>query len=224
VVDATQMVACTAPDGWSVGSLVGLRHGAEVWQGPGAQESLFVVPDSAPEPYTVKVVGGPQCLGTDIWLDVSRPAAGDPTGGTGWVIPSQAAYTGTPGAVFNGVFLSVNTQSASIGAAVTVTGSAADVSYNTIRVTTPCGSPPSYETRAPSVTFTWSTDGCSSPGQVTLTGARKPDDPTWSSALSGSIPFTLTPDQRPPAEVTRPDIPTLIRCGPGFYSSSCLRE
>src|SRR5579859_1182027 len=74
----------------------------------------------------------------------------------------------------------------------------------------------------PYPTFTWSTDGCSTPGQVTLNGqARLANDTSWSNALSGSIPFTLTPDVRPPAEITRPDIPTLIRCGPGFTFSTC---
>jgi hypothetical protein len=95
VMDSIPVAACTAPDGWTVGSLVGLRHGAEVWQGQSRQGSPFVVSDTAREPYSVKVVDGPQCVADEVWMGISRRAVDSAGGGTGWVVPSQAVYVGT---------------------------------------------------------------------------------------------------------------------------------
>jgi hypothetical protein len=75
--------------GWTVGSNVGLAKGTQIRQGPGFGFCYHtVVPE---DNWTVQVTGGPR---TDeagrTWYDTSRRAAGDPSGGTGWVHFEQA--------------------------------------------------------------------------------------------------------------------------------------
>src|SRR5207244_111435 len=51
-----------------------------------------VLPRSAEQPWNAIVIGGPTCVAGDDWYNVDRKAAGDPSGGTGWVKRSQAEY------------------------------------------------------------------------------------------------------------------------------------
>jgi hypothetical protein len=91
--------SCPLPPGWHEGATVGLRHGAEIRVGPGEQFPVHTtVPGQAEQPWNVVVISKPFCPGGagDPWIDVSRKAAGDPSGGTGYVRYSQAAYFGSP--------------------------------------------------------------------------------------------------------------------------------
>ncbi|MBA3532821.1 MAG: hypothetical protein H0T73_12925 [Ardenticatenales bacterium] len=71
---------------WGVGNLIGLCAGTEIRHGPGLAVHTIVPEDN----WTVKIMDGPREEGGDIWWDTSRFAAGDPSGGTGWVSQSQA--------------------------------------------------------------------------------------------------------------------------------------
>jgi hypothetical protein len=82
-----------------VGSIVGLRRGAEIWQGAGRQGTLFVVPDSAEQPWNVGVLpDAPRCVAGQVWINVSRELAetGTGTGRSGWLVPSLAGYNQPP--------------------------------------------------------------------------------------------------------------------------------
>ncbi len=82
--------SCTGGGGggltWAVGESVGLCLGTEIRYGPGLDVHTVVPEDN----WTVVIIGGPQTLAGETWWDVSRAAAGDPSGGTGWVSQQQA--------------------------------------------------------------------------------------------------------------------------------------
>jgi len=71
---------------WEVGRIVGLCSGTEIRHGP-ALAVHTVVPE---DDWFVKIIGGPRIYGGETWWDTSREAAGDPSGGTGWVSQGQA--------------------------------------------------------------------------------------------------------------------------------------
>lgn len=72
---------------WRQGALVGLRLGTCIREGPGFNYRAHTrVPE---DNWTVMVIGGPRQADGKIWYDTSRKAAGDPSGGTGWVDASQ---------------------------------------------------------------------------------------------------------------------------------------
>lgn len=49
------------------------------------------------EPWNVRVIDGPPCVNGGLWMNVSRKEAGNPSGGSGWVIPAPAIrYVSTP--------------------------------------------------------------------------------------------------------------------------------
>jgi hypothetical protein len=96
--------------------------------------------------------------------------------------------TPAPGALLAIAFSPTSAQS---GSAVSITATAIDTTYNTIRVTLPCGSPGQYETGAPTLTFTWSTSGCASGSLSILAQARKSDDPTWARPISVNAMYSL---------------------------------
>jgi hypothetical protein len=112
-------------------------------------------------------------------------AAGAPSGS------SDNAPTPTwtpPSAILS---LSLTPASQVIGLAVAVHAEASDPTFNTIRVTMPCGNPNVYELGAPVVDFSWSTDGCS-PGTYTiLAQARVSSDTNWLNPISTTQPYTL---------------------------------
>jgi hypothetical protein len=77
----------SAENNWAVGNLVGLCTGTKIHTGPG---DSYPVHTTVPEDnWTVKVIDGPRYADGQTWWDTSRFAAGDPSGGTGWVSQSQ---------------------------------------------------------------------------------------------------------------------------------------
>jgi hypothetical protein len=76
-----------AQEGWQVGSIVGLRAGTCIREGPGFSYRAHTrVPE---DNWAVMVIDGPRRADGRIWWDTSRRAAGDPSGGTGWVTQDQ---------------------------------------------------------------------------------------------------------------------------------------
>jgi hypothetical protein len=72
---------------WQVGRIVGLRAGVCIREGPGtAYRAHTQVPE---DNWAVMVIDGPRVADGAIWWDTSRRAAGDPSGGTGWVRMDQ---------------------------------------------------------------------------------------------------------------------------------------
>jgi len=72
---------------WQVGRIVGLRAGVCIREGPGvAYRTHTQVPE---DNWAVMVIDGPRMADGAIWWDTSRRAAGDPSGGTGWVRMDQ---------------------------------------------------------------------------------------------------------------------------------------
>lgn len=72
---------------WVVGQNVGLHKGTAIRQGPGLSYPAHTcVPN---DDWTVQVIGGPQPGDGKTWYNTSRKAAGDVSGGTGWVDGSQ---------------------------------------------------------------------------------------------------------------------------------------
>src|SRR5207247_2360173 len=72
----------------AVGNLVGLCNGTQIRVGSGFSYAVTtVVPQ---DNWTVKIIGGPRVVSGQTWWNTSRAAAGDPSGGTGWVYQSQA--------------------------------------------------------------------------------------------------------------------------------------
>ncbi len=68
---------------WNVGTTIGLRAGACIREGPGLNYRAHTrVPE---DNWTVMVIDGPRQATGKTWYDTSRKAAGDPSGGTGWV-------------------------------------------------------------------------------------------------------------------------------------------
>jgi hypothetical protein len=69
---------------WSVGKTIGLRAGTCIREGPGLNYRAHTrVPE---DNWTVMVIDGPRQANGRTWYDTSRKAAGDPSGGTGWVM------------------------------------------------------------------------------------------------------------------------------------------
>ncbi len=72
---------------WQVGHIVGLREGTCIREGPGFR---FRAHTRVPEnDWAVQIIDGPRTADGRTWYDTSRRAAGDPSGGTGWVDASQ---------------------------------------------------------------------------------------------------------------------------------------
>ena len=72
-----------APE-WEVDRLIGLHAGVCIREGPGlGYRAHTQVPE---ENWTVMVIDGPRQGNGKMWYDTSRNAAGDPSGGTGWVV------------------------------------------------------------------------------------------------------------------------------------------
>jgi len=72
---------------WSAGDIVGLSAGTCIREGPGFSYRAHTrVPE---DDWLVMVIDGPRTADGRTWYDTSRAAAGDPSGGTGWVDRSQ---------------------------------------------------------------------------------------------------------------------------------------
>lgn len=72
-----------APE-WEVGRLIGLHAGVCIREGPGLNYRAHTrVPE---DNWIVMVIDGPRQANGKTWYDTSRNAAGDPSGGTGWVM------------------------------------------------------------------------------------------------------------------------------------------
>jgi hypothetical protein len=72
---------------WEQGRLVGLRAGTCIREGPGLRYYAHTrVPENN---WTVMIIDGPRTANGRTWWDTSRRAAGDPSGGTGWVTQDQ---------------------------------------------------------------------------------------------------------------------------------------
>jgi len=77
-----------AADTWARGNIVGLCKGTEIRTGPGKGYRVHtIVPEND---WAVKLIDGPRYADGEEWWDTSRKAAGDPSGGTGWVSKRQA--------------------------------------------------------------------------------------------------------------------------------------
>ncbi len=76
-----------AQGGWERGKIVGLRAGTCIREGPGLRYRAHTrVPEND---WAVMVIDGPRVANGHTWWDTSRRAAGDPSGGTGWVTEDQ---------------------------------------------------------------------------------------------------------------------------------------
>lgn len=81
-------VAPVSADDWRVGNIVGLCKGTQIRNGPGYNYAAHTtVPEND---WAVKIIDGPRPANGEEWWDTSRKAAGDPSGGTGWVSKRQA--------------------------------------------------------------------------------------------------------------------------------------
>jgi hypothetical protein len=80
---------------WAKGSNVGLSKGTQIREGPSFNFCYHtVVPENN---WTVQVIGGPTTdTSGNVWYNTSRAAAGDPSGGTGWVRQAQADSPSPP--------------------------------------------------------------------------------------------------------------------------------
>ncbi len=88
------VVSSVQADDWVVGNIVGLCRGTEIREGPGFGYRVHtVVPE---DNWAVKIIDGPRYADGEEWWDTSRRAAGDPSGGTGWVYRRQAESCRAP--------------------------------------------------------------------------------------------------------------------------------
>ncbi len=79
--------AVQAQNQWQIGAIVGLRAGTCIREGPGFSYRAHTrVPE---DDWAVRVIDGPRLADGKVWWDTSRRAAGDPSGGTGWVTEDQ---------------------------------------------------------------------------------------------------------------------------------------
>jgi RHS repeat-associated protein len=80
--------AFASSNNWTVGNIVHLCAGTEIREGSGFGYSVHtIVPEND---WAVKVIDGPRFIDGEVWWGIDRAAAGDPSGGTGWVYQSQA--------------------------------------------------------------------------------------------------------------------------------------
>ncbi|MEO5953762.1 MAG: hypothetical protein ABIQ44_14965 [Chloroflexia bacterium] len=86
--------ALASSNDWQVGNTVYLSRGTQIRQGPGVDFCYHtIVPQND---WAVKVTGGPTFADGRTWYDTSRAAAGDTSGGTGWVNVEQVDISPVP--------------------------------------------------------------------------------------------------------------------------------
>lgn len=83
------------PNDWRIGNDVRLCKGTQIREAPAVNSCYHTrVPENN---WVVRVTGGPQTSSDGrTWYDTSRRAAGDPSGGTGWVNIQQTANCPAP--------------------------------------------------------------------------------------------------------------------------------
>jgi hypothetical protein len=84
------------PNDWRIGNDVRLCKGTQIREAPAVSSCYHtIVPENN---WVVRVIGGPVHTNNDgkTWYDTSRRAAGDPSGGTGWVNIQQTAICPAP--------------------------------------------------------------------------------------------------------------------------------
>lgn len=84
------------PNDWRIGNDVRLCKGTQIREAPNVESCYHTrVPENN---WVVRVIGGPVRTDADgkTWYDTSRAAAGDPSGGTGWVNIEQTANCPAP--------------------------------------------------------------------------------------------------------------------------------
>lgn len=94
--------APTAANDWRVNNIVYLSKGTQIWTAPSfSSPSCYhtIVPE---DNWAVMVINGPRNAEGRTWYDTSRAAAGDPSGGTGWVNTLQA--DASPATRDNGIY------------------------------------------------------------------------------------------------------------------------
>lgn len=88
LLSSITLSAALAQVPWAQGQIVGLRAGTCIREGPGSGYRAHTrVPE---DEWAVMVIGGPRFADGRTWWDTSRRAAGDPSGGTGWVAEDQS--------------------------------------------------------------------------------------------------------------------------------------
>jgi hypothetical protein len=95
LMGASSFAPLDQKNNWTTGSNVGLAKGTQIREGPSFNFCYHtVVPENN---WTVQVIGGPATdTSGNIWYNTSRAAAGDPSGGTGWVRQAQADSSSPP--------------------------------------------------------------------------------------------------------------------------------
>lgn len=95
LMGAASFVPVAQSNVWVVGNNVGLSKGTQIREGPATSFCYHtVVPENN---WTVQVIGGPtRDASNNVWYNTSRAAAGDPSGGTGWVRQAQADTSPAP--------------------------------------------------------------------------------------------------------------------------------
>lgn len=82
------LTSASAQETWGRGNIVGLRAETCIREGPGFNYRAHTrVPENN---WAVMIIDGPRTANGHIWWDTSRQAAGDPSGGTGWVTEDQS--------------------------------------------------------------------------------------------------------------------------------------
>jgi hypothetical protein len=95
LMGATSFVPDAQSNNWTVGTNVGLSEGTQIREGPSFSFCFHtIVPEAN---WAVQVIGGPTTDASgNVWYNTSRAAAGDPSGGTGWVRQAQADSSSPP--------------------------------------------------------------------------------------------------------------------------------
>ncbi|MGD9714452.1 MAG: hypothetical protein AB7V46_20685, partial [Thermomicrobiales bacterium] len=171
---------------WATGQQVPLKQGAEFRTGPGPQYPLSGT--ASYDGWRVNLINpnnnSPTCVGEDDWWNTDSSPEGS-TQGTGWVNRKQALAGAPPAAP--SLSLTANPSSGNVGVRIAIEASSSDPNYNTVRVTTGCGTPDRFETGAPSVSFTWDTWGCPGGSRNVLAEARTASDTSWTNPIAKSI-------------------------------------
>jgi len=74
-----------AQNDWRIGNIVYLTKGTQIWTAPTFGNGSCYHTVVPVDDWAVKVINGPRTADGRTWYDTSRQAAGDPSGGTGWV-------------------------------------------------------------------------------------------------------------------------------------------
>lgn len=87
--------------------------------------------------------------------------------------------------------LEIDPTTADVGATISIRAAARDPAYNTVRVTTGCGTPDRYEIGSPTAQFTWNTRGCPDGSRTVVAEARTSRDVNWTNPIRATKDVTL---------------------------------